>query len=253
MRVFGLIVVPVVIYVMSFQAHFAILNRSGTGDANMSSLFQAGLAGNDLSSSPIELAYGSLVTLKSNAYGGGLLHSHVQTFPSGSKQQQVTTYHHKDNNNLWMVVRHYKDGSFNYTEIAPEPVKNGDIIRLAHNATGRMLHSHRITAPVNKADYEVSGYAMIENEDPNDLWQVEIVKESRKGEPIVRALTTKFRLKHISTGCYLKARNNQLPEWAFKQGEVSCDHTPELDAKYLQWNVETHINDKRNFKPLISF
>ena len=36
-----------------FVLHFAILNHSGPGDAGMSSLFQAGLKGNDFSSNPL--------------------------------------------------------------------------------------------------------------------------------------------------------------------------------------------------------
>ena len=79
----------------TFWVHFSILSNSGTGDANMSSLFQAGLIGNDLFSNPVEIAYGSKVTIKSSTRGGGLLHSHKDLYPSGSKQQQVTCYHHK--------------------------------------------------------------------------------------------------------------------------------------------------------------
>lgn len=243
-RVFGLIIVPIIIYVISFQIHFHILNRSGPGDANMSSLFQAGLLGSNMSSSPVELAYGSLITLKSNTYGGGLLHSHVQTYPAGSKQQQVTTYHHKDYNNYWMIIHSSNHADVDYEKSTPEPIHDGDIIRLKHNSTGRLLHSHRVAAPVNTKDYEVSGYGRVDHKDPNDLWKVEIVKESRSGDPILRALSTRFRLKHVETGCYLKSRNNALPEWGFKQGEVSCDYTPELGARYLLWNVETHINSK---------
>ena len=245
-RAFGLIVVPVSVYMICFQIHFAILRHSGPGDANMSSLFQAGLIGNDLASSPIEVAYGSILTLKSNTYGGGLLHSHVQTYPEGSKQQQITTYHHKDMNNFWRIIPSYNNvtDDINYDEIEPQPVNDGDIVRLVHNSTNKLLHSHRITAPINKKDYEVSGYGRISYHDSNDLWRVEIVKDVRNGPKILRALTTNFRLKHVMTGCYLKSRNNPLPEWGFKQGEVSCDYTPELNAKYLQWNVETHINPK---------
>lgn len=232
------------VYVISFQFHFKILNRSGPGDANMSSLFQAGLAGNDLSTSPVEIVYGSMVTLKSNTYGGGLLHSHIQTYPAGSKQQQVTTYHHKDHNNMWVIVHSHNSSTHNYATDPLEHVKNGDIIRLMHNNTGRLLHSHHVAAPVSTKDYEVSGYGRLDHEDPNDLWQVEIAKESRTGEPMLRALSTKFRLRHVVTGCYLKSRNHALPEWGFRQGEVSCDPAPDMSAKYLIWNVETHLNER---------
>lgn len=91
-RVLCLIVLPVTIYIACFKMHFIILNRSGPGDAQMSSLFQAHLAGNDFANNPLEPVFGSKVTLKNMGYGGGLLHSHVQTYPVGSQQQQITCY-----------------------------------------------------------------------------------------------------------------------------------------------------------------
>jgi dolichyl-phosphate-mannose-protein mannosyltransferase len=52
-RVACLIVLPVVVYMISFKIHFIILNHSGTGDAQMSSLFQANLVGNDFAKNPL--------------------------------------------------------------------------------------------------------------------------------------------------------------------------------------------------------
>lgn len=40
---------------LSFSIHFSILTNSGPGDAQMSSLFQAGLRGNDFSENPLGL------------------------------------------------------------------------------------------------------------------------------------------------------------------------------------------------------
>ena len=42
-RVIGLIVIPLIVYLFSFYIHFLILENSGPGDAQMSSLFQANL------------------------------------------------------------------------------------------------------------------------------------------------------------------------------------------------------------------
>jgi dolichyl-phosphate-mannose-protein mannosyltransferase len=75
----------------------------------------------------LDIAYGSKVTIKSNAYGGGLLHSHVQRYPTGSEMQQITLYHHKDSNNNWYI---YKPKNQTVFDGEPEFVKNGDIIRL---------------------------------------------------------------------------------------------------------------------------
>lgn len=83
-RVLGLIVIPTVVYMAAFKAHFIILENSGPGDAQMSSLFQANLRNTEVGKdSPLEIAYGSRATIKNMGYGGGLLHSHVQTYPEG--------------------------------------------------------------------------------------------------------------------------------------------------------------------------
>jgi dolichyl-phosphate-mannose-protein mannosyltransferase len=52
-RIIALIIVPILVYMWSFKIHFAILNMSGDGDANMGSIFQANLQGNDMSKYPL--------------------------------------------------------------------------------------------------------------------------------------------------------------------------------------------------------
>ncbi len=65
----------------------------GNGDGHFSSSFQTSLKGNALSnaSMPRHVAFGAVITLKSQRAGGGYLHSHFHLFPAGvgAKQQQV--------------------------------------------------------------------------------------------------------------------------------------------------------------------
>ena len=52
-RVACLIVLPIMVYMASFKMHFLVLNHSGPGDAQMSSLFQANLVGNTFHQNPL--------------------------------------------------------------------------------------------------------------------------------------------------------------------------------------------------------
>lgn len=270
-RIACLIVLPIFVYLLSFAVHFAILYRSGPGDAQMSSLFQARLSGNSFENNPLgksgsrerrepkllhdfvgrlELAYGSKLTIKNYGYGGGLLHSHIQTFPEGSKQQQVTCYHYKDNNNHWTIRPPRNIG--NPQEYEDENnirfVKDGDIIRLLHTSTGRNLHSHPINAPITSNQWEVSCYGNDTIGDVQDNWKVEIVDDvAYTDKDRVRSLTTRFRLRHTNLDCLLAANNVVLPQWGFKQVEVTCDKRNRPEDPHTWWNVEEHYNDKRKW------
>ncbi|KAK7980645.1 hypothetical protein PG989_013102 [Apiospora arundinis] len=244
-RVIGLIVIPFLVYLFSFALHFAILTRSGPGDAQMSSLFQANLEGSEIGrNSPLEVAIGSKVTLKNMGYGGGLLHSHVQTYPEGSNQQQVTCYHHKDANNEWWFYPNRQEADYNPEE-EPRFIGDGSVVRLIHTMTGRNLHSHDIAAPVTKSHKEVSSYGNLTVGDEKDHWQIEVVSDvASRDRTRVRTLTTGFRLKHPSMGCYLRAGNVNLPQWGFKQIEVTCDKSNNPRDTFTHWNIEAHTNEK---------
>lgn len=247
-RVVGLIVIPMIVYMFSFWVHFLILENSGPGDAQMSSLFQANLRGTEVGKdSPLEVAFGSRATLKNMGYGGGLLHSHVQTYPEGSGQQQITCYHHKDANNDWFFYPNRHEPEYD----ADAPLKyvgNKQTIRLIHAQTGRNLHSHQVAAPVTKADYEVSCYGNTTVGDTKDHWIVEVVRDAASNDySKIRTLTTAFRLKHADLNCYLRAGNVNLPQWGFKQIETSCVKENRPSDVFTHWNVESHWNEKRMF------
>ncbi|KAJ7716821.1 glycosyltransferase family 39 protein [Mycena maculata] len=246
-RIACLIVLPILVFMASFKIHFMVLNQSGPGDAQMSSLFQANLEGNDFARNPLEVAVGSRVTLKNVGYGGGLLHSHVQTYPLGSAQQQVTCYHYKDENNEWNLLPTWEETPYD-AEAPIRFLKHNDIIRLSHAPTGRNLHSHTIPAPVTKLNNEVSCYGNATVGDVHDYWRVEVVDDIKRGKrehvDRIHSLTTRLRFKHQWLGCYLRAANAILPQWGFKQIEVTC--VPENNPKdsHTYWNVESHWNNR---------
>ncbi|KAJ5641587.1 hypothetical protein N7490_005587 [Penicillium lividum] len=244
-RVGGLIVIPILVYMASFYAHFLVLSNSGPGDAQMSSLFQANLRGTEVGrDSPLEVAYGSRVTLKNMGYGGGLLHSHVQTFPEGSQQQQVTCYHHKDANNDWFIYPNRQDADYD-AEADLRFIGDGDTIRLIHGQTGRNLHSHAVAAPISKSHNEVSCYGNLTIGDDKDHWKIEVVDDAAsRDRSRIRTLTTAFRLRHPVLGCYLRAGNVNLPQWGFKQIETTCIKENKPGDVYTHWNVESHTNER---------
>lgn len=249
----------------AFKMHFLVLNHSGPGDAQMSSLFQANLVGNDFANNPLgasisfdssdllahtttEVAYGSKLTLKNVGYGGGLLHSHVQTYPEGSKQQQITCYHYKDNNNEWIILPRWNEAPYD-PEAPLRYLKHNDTIRLSHAPTTRNLHSHNVPAPVTKHNHEVSCYGNATIGDVHDHWTVEVVDDLQRGrrEKVdkIHSLTTRMRFRHQVLGCYLRAGNTILPQWGFKQIEVSCDKENNPKDAHTYWNIESHWNDRR--------
>lgn len=244
-RVVGLIVLPFLVYLLSFAVHFAVLTKTGPGDAQMSSLFQANLEGTEVGkNSPLEIAYGSRATIKNMGYGGGLLHSHVQTYPEGSQQQQITCYHHKDANNDWFFYPNRYEPDYD-EEAEPRFIGDGSVVRFIHTQTGRNLHSHEIAAPVTKADKEVSCYGNMTVGDEKDHWKIEVVRDvASRDRSRIRTLTTAFRLKHEALGCYLRAGNTNLPQWGFKQIEVTCTKDNNPRDAYTHWNVEAHTNEK---------
>ncbi|SCU80214.1 LAME_0B02058g1_1 [Lachancea meyersii CBS 8951] len=250
-RIFCLIVVPFLVFLACFKVHFDLLSHSGTGDANMPSLFQAGLIGSDVGEGPRDVALGSSsVSIKNQALGGALLHSHVQGYPEGSNQQQVTCYGHKDSNNNWIFDRVRPLPAWNNEETDVEFIEPGVSYRLVHPNTGKNLHTHEIAAPLTKSAWEVSGYGTAEMGDPKDHWVLEVVAQhGSENSSRLHPLTTAFRLRNAELGCYLAQTGNSLPEWGFRQSEVACLKNPFKRDKRTWWNIETHTNDKLPERP----
>ncbi|RKF79055.1 Dolichyl-phosphate-mannose--protein mannosyltransferase 1 [Golovinomyces cichoracearum] len=237
-RFLCLILIPISIYMLMFGINFICLVNPGDGDGFMSSEFQATLNTKAMQDVAADVAIGSRVSIRHHNTQGGYLHSHNIMYPTGSKQQQITLYPHKDENNIWLLENITQpldknaepiNGSYAWDAITPPSfIKNGDVIKLLHMATGRRLHSHEIRPPVTEAEWqnEVSAYGYEGFAgDANDYFRVEIVKKISSGEEAknrIRTIQTKFKLVHVMTGCVLFSHKVKLPPWASEQQEVTC-------------------------------
>ncbi|KAF3993477.1 hypothetical protein FT663_00500 [Candidozyma haemuli var. vulneris] len=264
-RIATLIIIPALIYIIAFKVHFMVLSKSGPGDGSISTLLQAQLEGNTLKNGPRSVAYGSLVTLRSQGLSPNLLHSHPHLYPEGSRQQQITTYGFKDTNNEFLIefdLENAKKGRFatiDHDEDNPDVildyktlVKDGDTIRLLHKDRGCFLHSHSIAAPVSKGHYETSCYGNIDVNDSKDDWVIEIQSQDISPAPEfqnedlseVHPISTNFRLRHKVLGCYLATTGYSYPAWGFQQGEVTCKNVYLKNDKSAWWNFEDHVNNE---------
>jgi dolichyl-phosphate-mannose-protein mannosyltransferase len=128
-----------------------------------------------------------------------------------------------------------------------EYIKDGDIVRIYHQLTGRNLHSHVIRAPISTKHWEVSCYGDETIGDTQDNWIVEIIKDKIKSDTKqLHALTTRFRLKNVHMNCYLASHSKLLPQWGFRQNEVYCDRYSDGSSPNTWWNIEEHHNEKCN-------
>ncbi|CAG8628482.1 15524_t:CDS:10, partial [Cetraspora pellucida] len=245
-RILCLLVIPMILYMVVFAIHFSMIENNGDDSVSMSPEFRHTLNGHDINDTPIDVGYGSAITIRHFNTRGGYLHSHQNRYPTGSKQQQVTLYPYKDENNLW-IIQNETDPKIPFETIAPSWIYHNAVIRLSHVLTEGWLHSHNIRAPVtnSKSQDEVSVYGNKDHTDSNDLWRVEIV-DHEKYDPEsgkrLRAIHTKFRLYHINRGCYLFSHSTKLPEWAFRQQEVTCGR----GATHMNtiWYIETNSHPK---------
>eukprot|EP00048_Salpingoeca_helianthica_P013823 m.208730 g.208730 ORF g.208730 m.208730 type:complete len:762 (+) comp15549_c0_seq1:188-2473(+) len=249
----ALAVLPLVVYIGTYAIHFAVLVRSGPGDAFMSPAFQATLEGSTFAQAPaaaVHAAFGARMTLR-HVYGSRCwLHSHAHRYPvrpSGdenglisSVQQQVTCYPFADPNNEWELL-----DAANVT-LAPGQarlVQHGDRVRLRHVATGKTLNSHDVAGPLTPTAQEVSCYGPGDERAPagsaghmpaQDVWEIQVLGST---SPPVHVATTQLRLVH-PTRTALAVSGKVLPEWGFGQFEVVAQRL--LDDAAVVWQIDTH-------------
>uniref|UniRef100_A0A3P8VEC5 dolichyl-phosphate-mannose--protein mannosyltransferase n=1 Tax=Cynoglossus semilaevis TaxID=244447 RepID=A0A3P8VEC5_CYNSE len=222
-RFFCLLVLPVLLYVFWFYVHLSILSHSGPHDQLMSSAFQASLRGGlsrITQGQPLEVAYGSQVTLKSSASQPipCWLHSHKANYPircSGHLQEMMVSS-------------------------PPRPVRHGDVIQLVHGMTSRFLNSHDVAAPMSPHAQEVSGYINFNvSMAAQNLWRVDISNREVESD-VWKTILSEVRLIHVNTSAVLKLSGVSLPDWGFRQLEIVAEKLFKANTGNLGWTVEEH-------------
>jgi dolichyl-phosphate-mannose-protein mannosyltransferase len=121
-----------------------------------------------------------------------------------------------------------------------------------HQTTSKRLHSHDIRPPVTEVEYqnEVSAYGFSGFAgDANDHWFIEFNEQysltslDSDSAKHLKAIRTRFRLRHYLTGCYLFSHKVKLPDWGYEQQEVTCNKNPTLPNSI--WYVETNTHPLR--------
>ncbi|KTW31350.1 uncharacterized protein T551_01422 [Pneumocystis jirovecii RU7] len=241
-RVLCLIIVPILFYITIFYFHISYL-KNANNNLFLSPEFLSTLNNRDVKNVPSLVHYGSKVTIRHFGSSGGYLHSHPHLYPAGSKQQQVTLYLYEDSNNDWLIT----DSGHDSSEGSSSSILDGSIIRLYHLETDKRLHSHDVRPSLSDTDWqnEVSGYGYKGFAgDNNDLFKIEIDKSrsyTQESKVSVRAIQTRFRLIHVSTGCALFSNGINLPTWGYGQIEVTCAKNGIIENSL--WYIENNNHD----------
>lgn len=245
-RFVAFIGIPATIYCGIFAVHFMLLPFNGTGSGIMLPSFKAGLMDSEaIRNTPVEVSYGSTVTLKHHRLDT-YLHSHAHNYETGSGQQQVSMYGFSpDANNQWVLETHGTNFE-GKLDTRFRPIKDGDTVKIFHKGTQQYLRANDERPPNAEHDYanEVSCHGNREDtEDINYEWKVKIVgKKPHAPNDLalrkLRATETVFQLIHRGTQCVLMGHDVRLPKWGFHQHQVLCVVGPTLPNTL--WYIENN-------------
>jgi Dolichyl-phosphate-mannose--protein O-mannosyl transferase len=260
-RLFSMVVIPLSFYLSIFAVHFISLPFHGSGSGMISSTFKSTFVDSELSNQPVDVSYGSTVTIKHNQLEG-YLHSHDHEYLSGSHEQQITMYgFDQDEGNEWIIETKHKTREGELQKKF-KPVKDGDIIRLYHKSTGKFLRVNDVRPPVSEHDYcnEVSCHSSREEllADANYEFKVKILSSkphSTSQLPLrkLRATESIFQLSHRGTKCELISHTDKLPDWGFNQNEVLCVNEPTISNTlwYIEENSHPVFDDDESYPRVV--
>ncbi|KAJ2139322.1 Protein O-mannosyltransferase 2 [Coemansia sp. RSA 788] len=253
-RVVCLICIPLLVYLISFQIHFALLRSRGTGDYKMPSQFQSLQRNNVVSRQPHDVAIGSQITIRSHLPGFGLIYANeTHRFPDNADELVAAGMPGKQANNWWEIV----SGAAKKGNDTPSVrfIADGDILLLRHVGTKRYLRTGNAKPHNQGWDRRVVAAGNTTAPSAWDFWRVHIVDDvSPRPSGRLYAVTTRIQLTNKISGCLLTATPAQLPKWGRDMSELICSQKNTSMAEGTLWNVE-QVRDKRfknaNYQKLV--
>ncbi|KAJ1847389.1 Protein O-mannosyltransferase 2 [Coemansia sp. RSA 2708] len=252
-RIICLICLPLLVYLLSFQLHFMLLNRRGTGDYKMPSQFQALQRNNIIAHQPHDVAVGSQITLRSHMPGVGLIHANATNrFPDNADELVAAGMPGKQANNWWQVALGMPTKGNDTPPI--RFIADGDYIRLLHVGTKRFLRAGSAKPHSQNWDWRMVAAGNTSASSVRDFWRVRIIDDvSPRPNGQVYAVTTRFQLINRS-GCILTATTARLPRWGRGISELICAKDNRTVGEGTIWNVE-QVKDQRfknaNYRKLV--
>lgn len=244
-RLFALIVVPFCLYLFWFYLHFALLTRSGPGDAFMSAEFQETLLESPLARELKQVNYFDIITLK---------HKDTETFLHSNHLKYPLRYENgRISSNLQMVtaVESAQD-SMSHWELVPtseqqkgEGVYTNDVVRFRHIGTGGFLLTHDVASPLLSTNEE---FVVVHGDAAQQRYN-ETLFRLRFAEPgsslnkrkLVKSKATNLRIVHVDTVVAMWTHDDELlPEWGLEEQEVSGNK--KVQDKDNTWVVDAIVN-----------
>ncbi|GAA5849445.1 hypothetical protein JCM8547_000453 [Rhodosporidiobolus lusitaniae] len=248
-RVFGLIIVPAVVYLFWFWVHFAVLTKSGTGDEFMSAAFQQTLLDSPLTALAEEIRYYDTITLQ-HKNTKAFLHSHLDRYPLkyddgriSSAGQQVTGYPFNDTNNHWIVEPTKEIPATGRGRV----VRHHDVITLRHIVTNTTLLTHDVACPTLATNTEFTTWdGKCESEQECRTKEMDThfkinIDDAHEGQQWM-SKSSHFQLVHVPTQVAMWTHTDPvLPEWGHKQQEINGNKN--LRDRSTYWVVDEIVKD----------
>ncbi|PVV00355.1 hypothetical protein BB560_005267 [Smittium megazygosporum] len=264
-RVAFLIALPFFVYLASFYVHFAILNKSGKGDAYHSRVFQMQLKNNPLTINSDPIYYGDSVVFK-HTDTNNYLYSRNATYPRvyedkrvSSSGQQVVGFPSVNESAYWTVLPEQNFDEFlQYFEPTGEKksdekipadiiekfkVRHDSPVRLFHKQTRRVLRTHDVASPLTTTNMEVTTANIDDDKTFEDtIFYLRLVEPlnavNSDGSPVVEyisKLPKKLRIISRPHNVAVLTQRAKLPAWGYRNQEVNGVKDP--NSRNAMWGI----------------